>query len=84
MVAKRTARAQRTQTINQARALIITGPDDIRARFTGQTPAGLVAELAALRPRPGQHGPLPHPAGAARARPPRPVPRRPARPASTS
>ncbi len=53
MVAKRTARAQRTQTINQARALIITGPDDIRTRFTGQTPAELVAELATLRPRPG-------------------------------
>jgi transposase len=53
MVAKRTARSQRTQTINQARALIVTGPDDIRARFTGQDPAGLVAELAALRPRPG-------------------------------
>jgi transposase len=53
MVAKRTGRAQRTQTINQSRALIITGPDDIRTRFTGQTPAGLVAELAALRPRPG-------------------------------
>jgi transposase len=72
MVAKRTARAQRTQTINQARALIITGPDGIRTRFTGQTPAG----LAALRPRPGEHGPLPHPAGAARAWP--PVPRGPA------
>jgi transposase len=53
MVAKRTARAQRTQTINQARALIITGPDDVRGRFTCQGPAGLVAELAALRPRPG-------------------------------
>src|SRR5205809_6185834 len=53
MVAKRTARAQRTQTINQARALIITGPDDIRTRFTGQTPAALIAGLAALRPRPG-------------------------------
>src|SRR5690348_15192620 len=53
MVAKRTARAQRTQTINQARALIITGPDDVRARFTGQMPAELAAELAALRPRPG-------------------------------
>jgi transposase len=53
MVAKRTARAQPTQTINQARALIITGPDDIRTRFTGQTPAELAAELAALRPRPG-------------------------------
>jgi transposase len=53
MVAKRTARAQRTQTINQARALILTGPDDIRARFTRHSPAGLVAGLAALRPRPG-------------------------------
>jgi len=53
MVAKRTARAQRTQAINQARALVITGPDDIRTRFTCQTPAELVAELAALRPRPG-------------------------------
>jgi transposase len=53
MVAKRTARAQRTQTICQARALLITGPDGIRTRFTGQTPAGLVAGLAALRPRPG-------------------------------
>jgi transposase len=53
MVAKRTAKAERTQTICQARSLIITGPDDVRARFTGQTPADLVAELAALRPRPG-------------------------------
>jgi transposase len=33
MVAKRSARAERTQTINQARALILTGPDDLRARF---------------------------------------------------
>ena len=33
--------------------MIITGPDDIRARFTGQAPAELLAELAALRPRPG-------------------------------
>src|SRR5437762_2667611 len=53
MVAKRTARAQRTQTINQARALILTGPDGIRTRFTGHGPAELVAGLAALRPRPG-------------------------------
>src|SRR5262252_5431035 len=53
MVAKRTARSERTQTINQARALIVTGPDDLRARFARHAPAGLVAELAALRPRPG-------------------------------
>jgi transposase len=53
MVAKRSARAERTQAINQARALILTGPDDLRARFARHTPALLVAGLAALRPRPG-------------------------------
>src|SRR5450755_3192685 len=53
MVAKRSAASERTQTINQARALILTGPDDLRARFTGHTAAALVAELASLRPRPG-------------------------------
>jgi transposase len=53
MVTKRSARSERTQTINQARALIVTGPDDLRIRFTRQTPAALVADLAALRPRPG-------------------------------
>ena len=53
MVAKRSARSERTQTINQARSLIVTGPDDLRARFAGHTAAALVRELAALRPRPG-------------------------------
>ena len=53
MVAKRSARSERTQTINQARALIVTGPDDLRARFAGHTVAALVSELATLRPRPG-------------------------------
>ncbi|HXJ26543.1 MAG TPA: IS110 family transposase, partial [Streptosporangiaceae bacterium] len=53
MVAKRSARAERTQTINQARALILTGPDDLRARLTGHTAAALVTEIALLRPRPG-------------------------------
>src|SRR6266700_3601150 len=53
MVAKRSAAGERTQTINQARALVLTGPDDLRARFTGHTVAALVAELASLRPRPG-------------------------------
>src|SRR5215470_15003477 len=51
MVTKRSARAARTQTTGQARALVLTGPDDLRLRFAGHTPAGLVAELAALRPR---------------------------------
>jgi transposase len=53
MVAKRSARSGRIQTINQARALVLTGPGDIRVRFAKHTAAGLVAELAALRPRPG-------------------------------
>jgi transposase len=53
MVAKRSAAGERTRTINQARALILTGPDDLRARFARHTPAALVTGLAALRPRPG-------------------------------
>ena len=53
MVAKRTARSGRTQTINQARSLVLTGPDDLRVRFAHHATAFLVAELAGLRPRPG-------------------------------
>jgi transposase len=53
MVAKRTARSERVQTINQARALIVTGPDDLRVRFAGHSPDDLVAGLASLRPRAG-------------------------------
>ena len=53
MVAKRSARHERTQAINQARALILTGPDDLRARFAGHTAAALAEAIAALRPRPG-------------------------------
>jgi len=53
MVAKRSARHERTQAINQARALIVTGPDELRARFAGHGPASLAEAIAALRPRPG-------------------------------
>ena len=53
MVAKRSARAERTQTINQARSLILTGPEDLRTRFAQHAAAGLVAGIALLRPRPG-------------------------------
>jgi transposase len=53
MVAKRSARHERTQAINQARALILTGPDELRARFAGHGTAALAAAIAALRPRPG-------------------------------
>ena len=37
----------------EARALVLTGPDDLRARFAGHTAANLVSGLASLRPRPG-------------------------------
>ena len=53
MVARRSAARERTRAINQARALILTGPGDLRARFTRRTPAALVAGIARLRPRPG-------------------------------
>ena len=53
MIAKRSARSGRVQTINQARALVLTGPDDLRTRFARHTAAGLVSGLASLRPRPG-------------------------------
>ena len=53
MVAKRSARQERTQAVNQARALIVTGPEELRARFAGHSTAALAAAIAALRPRPG-------------------------------
>jgi transposase len=53
MVAKRTARSERIQTINQARSLLVTGPDELRARFARHAADDLVAGLASLRPRPG-------------------------------
>jgi transposase len=53
MVARRSAAGERTRTINQARALLLTGPDDLRVRFAGHTPAKLVTGLASLRPRAG-------------------------------
>lgn len=53
MVAKRSARGERTRSINQARALVVTGPEDLRARFEHCSTDALAAELAGLRPRPG-------------------------------
>ena len=53
MVAKRSARGERTRSINQARSLVVTGPDDLRARFEQHSTDALAAELASLRPRPG-------------------------------
>jgi transposase len=54
MVTKRSARRDRTSTINQMRALVATAPDDIRSRFAHHSTLLLVTETAAMRPRPGE------------------------------
>ena len=77
MVAKRSARSERTQTINQARALIVTGPDDLRARFAGHTVAALVSELGDAAAAAWRRGWLRHPHRAAGAGTARRVPRQP-------
>lgn len=54
MVAKRSAKSERIQTINQARALVLTGPDDLRTQLAGLGAPEFVAMTAALRPRQGE------------------------------
>ncbi len=51
MVAKGSARRDRTAAINRMRALVVTGPDPIRVRFAHHTTVSLVNEAAAMRPR---------------------------------
>lgn len=53
LVAKRSARSIRIRTTGQLRHLVITAPDDLRARLTGLTAKALITEAAALRARPG-------------------------------
>jgi len=53
MIARRSARMQRNQTLNQLRQIVICGPDEIRTRFKDRYKAGLVTEAAAMRPRKG-------------------------------
>jgi transposase len=53
MIARRSARMQRNQTLNQLRQIVITGPDEIRTRFKDRYKTGLVTEAAAMRPRKG-------------------------------
>jgi transposase len=54
VVAKRSARTERIATINQCRSLVFTGPEDIRARFSGHSTGALVDELVGLRPKAGE------------------------------
>ena len=53
MVARRSARSQRIETLNQLRHLVFTGPEEVRARFKDRYKTGLVTEVAKLRPRTG-------------------------------
>jgi len=53
MVARRSARSQRIETLNQLRHLVFTGPEQVRARFKDRPKTGLVTEVAKLRPRIG-------------------------------
>jgi transposase len=53
MVARRSARSQRIETLNQLRHLVFTGPETIRVRFKDRPKTGLVTEVAKMRPRKG-------------------------------
>ena len=53
MVARRSAREQRIQTLNQLRHLVFTAPEEIRARFKDRPKMGLITEAANMRPRKG-------------------------------
>ena len=53
LVARRSARQQRIQTLNQLRHLVFCAPAPIRSRFKDRYKTGLVAEAAAMRPRQG-------------------------------
>jgi transposase len=53
LVARRSARSQRIQTLNQLRHLVFTGPEQVRFRFKNLPKTSLVTEVAKLRPRKG-------------------------------
>jgi transposase len=50
LVAKRSARSIRIKTTGQLRHLVITAPDDLRARFRALTTKALISQAAGLRP----------------------------------
>ncbi len=53
LVARRSARQQRIQTLNQLRHVVFCAPEPIRARFKDRYKTGLVSEAAKMRPRAG-------------------------------
>ena len=74
MVARRSAAGERTRTINQARALVLTGPDDLRARFARHKPGCPDNRAGGSAAPPRRRGRARHPHRAARARTARAVP----------
>jgi transposase len=53
LVARRSAREQRIQSLTQLRHVVFCGPEEIRIRFKDRYKTGLVKEAAAMRPRHG-------------------------------
>ncbi len=53
LVARRSARQQRIQSLNQLRHLVFTAPEPIRVRFKDRYKTGLVSEAANMRPNRG-------------------------------
>ncbi len=53
MVARRSAREQRIQSLNQLRHLVFTAPEEIRVRYKDRPKTGLVTEAANMRPNRG-------------------------------
>ena len=51
LVARRSARQQRIQTLNQLRHLVLCAPEPIRVRFKDRYKTSLVTEAARMRPR---------------------------------
>ncbi len=52
LVARRSARDQRVQTLNQIRHLVFTAPEAIRQRFVGRPQRSMLTAMTAMRPRP--------------------------------
>jgi transposase len=46
LVARRSARSQRIETLNQLRHLVFTGPGEVRSRFKDRPKTGLVTDVA--------------------------------------
>jgi len=53
MVARRSAKTQRSETLTQLRSIVLCGPEQIRVRFKDRPPTGLITEAAGMRPRKG-------------------------------